>query len=125
MTVEKPFGLNKPSAKVFAAVRSQARLPDLHAGVVSCFLGATDAFKTYTRVSIADGTVVRNDGNWDSCCASIEYLSRSPVEDGVHTKPILPTFLACCTENVAITCTVQFILRAVELLEEKQSLERR
>jgi hypothetical protein len=125
MTAEKPFGLNKPSARVFAAVLSQACLPDLHADVVSCILGATVAFKTYTRVSIADGTVVRNDGNWNSRCASIEYVSRSTVEDGVHTRPILPTFLACSAENVAINCTVQFILRAVELHEEKQSLERR
>jgi hypothetical protein len=124
MTAEKPFSLNKHSVRVFAAARSQAYLPDLHADVVFCILGATDTFKTCARVSIVDDVVGRSDGNRNLCCASIEYLSRSPVEDGVHTRPILPTFLARSAENLAINCTVQFIPRAVELHEKTQSLER-
>jgi hypothetical protein len=47
-----------------------------------------------------------------------------PYGDVIHIRPSLPTFPARSTENMAITSTLQFILRAVELHEVKQSLER-
>lgn len=105
--------------RVFAAARSRPYLPDLHADVVPRILGATDTYKTCTRVSIDDVVVMRSDGDRNSCCASIEIVSLNTVEKGVHKSPVLDLSLARSAKSSAAACSVHFILHVIELRERR------